>query len=289
MLPTVESLLPILFDEDRCLDFLRASGVFYTRWPCPKCGEAMHINADADRFRCSKRTCRVALSGRSHTFFFGSHLRCSQIMHLGYLWLNKNSQTQAINATGFSPNTVTAFYGHFRALISTMLDEEDTVIGGPGVFVEIDETKLGKRKYNRGHRVEGVWVLVGVEKTPARRVFLKRIADRSAATLEEIISLHVAPGSIVTTDLWRGYSTISENLDVEHRTVNHSLHFRDPITGANTNTVEGTNNALKIQVRPRNRTQNIDEHLAEFIWRRKHNADLWSAFLEALKEVHYDL
>jgi hypothetical protein len=32
-------------------------------------------------------------------------------------------------------------------------------IGSPGIVVEVDETKLGKRKYHRGHRVEGVWVV----------------------------------------------------------------------------------------------------------------------------------
>ena len=31
--------------------------------------------------------------------------------------------------------------------------------------MKIEETKLGKRKYNRGHIVEGAWVFGGVERT----------------------------------------------------------------------------------------------------------------------------
>jgi transposase-like protein len=209
-------------------------------------------------------------------------------MLLGYLWLNRNSQTQVMNATEHSSNTVTGFYSYFRSLVATTLDEEDTKIGGPGIVVEIDETKLGKRKYNRGHMVEGVWILVGVERTAERRVLMEKVIDRSASTLEEVIRRHVLPGSIIHTDLWRGYFGLGSNLNLEHRTVNHSICFKDHDTGVHTNTVEGTNNALKILIRPRNRTAEVDEHLEEFVWRRKHNAYLWDAFIAALQEVHYD-
>ena len=44
------------------------------------------------------------------------------------------------------------------------------VIGGEGIMVEIDESKLGRRKYNRGHRVDGILVVGGIEKTPEKRM-----------------------------------------------------------------------------------------------------------------------
>jgi hypothetical protein len=35
-------------------------------------------------------------------------------------------------------------------------------LGGPGLFVKVDEAKFGKRKYNKGSYREGKWVLGGV-------------------------------------------------------------------------------------------------------------------------------
>ena len=105
-------------------------------------------------------------------------------------------------------STRTPFLGLFLHLVSSSLEFEDTTIRGPGVVVEVDETKLRKRKYNRGYLVEGVWVIVGVECTPQRRVSLVPVVDRSAVTIRDIPRSHVVPGSIVHTDGWRGYIVI---------------------------------------------------------------------------------
>ena len=67
----------------------------------------------------------------------------------------------------------------------TMLQKSDK-IGGPGKTVQIDESKVGKRKYHRGHRVEGQWVFGGIEED-TRKCFLVPVEDRSEATLLPII------------------------------------------------------------------------------------------------------
>jgi hypothetical protein len=45
------------------------------------------------------------------------------------------------------------------------------------LLLKIDETKFGKRKYNRGHHVVGFGVLGGVERTPERKFFAVKVED----------------------------------------------------------------------------------------------------------------
>ena len=126
-----------------------------------------------------------------------------------------------------SKPTITVWYRYFRELVAGALKRSENKIGGPGVIVEVDETNLGDRKYNRGHRVEGVWVVCGIERTPERRIFSVQVARRDGATLEEVMRTHVNEGSIVFTDGWRGYTGIAASCNVQHCTVNHSPYFKD--------------------------------------------------------------
>ena len=206
---------------------------------------------------------------------------------MAYLWLAKSSSTTIQALTGHSEHTISDYRRHIMQLVGSSLDDEDTTIGGPEIIVEVDETKLGKRKYNRGHRVKGVWLLVGVERTERTKAFMISIEKRDSDTLITAILHHVKPGSIIHTDMWKGYSLLSQN-GFAHRTVNHSQFFVNPESGVHTNTVEGTNHGLKISIAPRNRTADtVDDNLVAFIWRRKHKRDLWNGLLSALRDVGY--
>ena len=139
-------------------------------------------------------------------------LKSCQTIYMAYLWLSKVTVSSAIMNTGHSSHTISSNYRHFRSLVASTLQEEDREIGGQGIIVEVDETKMGKRKYNRGHRVDGVWVIAGVERRAERKMLLIAVENRDSETLNNIIMSHVKEGSIIHTDMWKGYGSITLQL-----------------------------------------------------------------------------
>ena len=110
-------------------------------------------------------------------------------------------------------------------------------IGGCGKHVEIDESKFGKRKHWRGHHVEGAWVFGGVERESGK-VFMEVVEKRDAETLIPLIQKWIAPGTVIISDCWKAYCSLSAE-GFRHLTVNHSLSFTDPEDPTiNTNRIE---------------------------------------------------
>lgn len=111
---------------------------------------------------------------------------------------------------------------------------------GNRIIVEVDESKFGKRKNHRGHAVEGVWVVGGVEHTPERKIFVTTVEDRKKDTLHLILSNYIKEGSEIRTDCWKGYCGLSRipGKRYRHRTVNHAKEFKTA-AGVHTNTIEG--------------------------------------------------
>ena len=132
--------------------------------------------------------------------------------------------------------TAVDWYSFNRDSCAQYFIDHPVIIGGPGVEAEIDESKFGKRKYNRGRQVEGHWVFVGTERITGE-CFLVEVEHRDVATLLPLILYHIRPGSILYSDEWKVYSRITATTGISHETVNHSLHFVDPVTGAHTHRV----------------------------------------------------
>jgi transposase-like protein len=143
-------------------------------------------------------------------------------------------------------------------------------IGGPNKTVEIDESKFGRRKYLRGHPVEGLWVFGGV-KRESGETFLVPVKDRTVNTLIAIIRDWIEPGTTVISDCWGAYRGLGSQ-GYMHRTFNHSIHFVDPHTGAHTNTILSTWRHVKVFLGQYNRGDDYEFHLAHYMFASRYKA-----------------
>ena len=246
-----DSFTSLFGDETLALEKLMSVGALRETQVCV-CGAKMECinNEKKKTFRCNRNNCKAEVSLRIGSVFHESSKQCRQIMRFARCWVKRESRDEAVKSTLFNPEKITTWYQRFDMLVFQSKEECAQRIGGNEIIVEVDEMKLGKRKYNRGHRVEGAWVVNGVERTSKRRVFSVHVERRDAETLRRVISDHVEQKSRVITDCWRGYIGIDKTCNVEHLTVNHSKEFKNSETGACTNTVKGINNAFKMSVSP---------------------------------------
>jgi len=115
-------------------------------------------------YRCT--VCRNSKSMFQGGFFNRVKLPLRKIMLIAYMWIIKSPVESIKLATGLSSKTITNWCDNLRQAIELDMQnlqmDNDYKVGGDDIIVEIDESKFGKRKYNRGHHVEGVWAF-GVE------------------------------------------------------------------------------------------------------------------------------
>lgn len=75
------------------------------------------------------------------------------------LWAERRTSLELIEKiTRISHKAAVFWSKKCRELILDAIIKKSQPIGGENKIVEIDESKFGRRKYNRGHHVEGQWV-----------------------------------------------------------------------------------------------------------------------------------
>jgi len=163
--------------------------------------------------------------------------------------------------------------------------ENGETLGGEGKVVQIDESKFGKRKYHRGHHVEGQWVFGGIE-SESRKTFMVTVEKRNEATLMRIIKKWIRTGTTIVSDCWKAYINL-EREGYVHKTVNHSKEFVND-DGDHTNKIEGHWRQAKAKLPTFGiRKLFFSSYLAEFMWRYMHkDDDLFSVFLSDIKRIY---
>ena len=129
--------------------------------------------------------------------------------------------------------------------------------------------------------------LVDVSHQPALG-YMEMVPRRDANTLLPIIQAHVLPGTIIYSDEWRAYSQVQSLLNVStHRTVNHSLHFVDPVTGVHTQNIESYWNRVKSRIKHMKGLHHhqMASYLDEFMWRERHGKTSSLAFDSIMRDI----
>lgn len=292
----------VLHDRQTCLTWCQDVGLLPTQKRCPRCNSDMRVTNTREesrgdvtcigkKFRCQKKNfvdrvpphdCEVSMAKGS--WFSLAHLPMELIVQLTYMMAHGSSYDEIFREVRdpdqdditLSQETVADWYTYFREVIVLAMHDRIQArgrIGGPGRVVEIDEAKIGHRKYNRGRLVDGHWILGMVDRDSGEiRVEILANNDRSAAAMLPLIQQHVEPGSVIHTDEWRAYAGLNA-LNYAHQTVNHTYNFVDPTTGAHTQTIESNWRPMKRRLcRGGVRTgdnDHLDLHLCEYLWRRQ--------------------
>ena len=232
-----------------------------------------YIRHNVYRWRCCIRLCRSSTSIRSGSWFSHSHLSIEQILELTFCWSEELPLKTAVKWSRVTEKTVIDWFNFCRDTCAEYLHNHSTPIDGLGKIVEIDESKFGKRKYNRRRHVDGRWVIGGIERG-SDNMFLQIVDSRDARILIPIIQANVQQGSIIHTDDWKAYRRLPR-YGYTHHIVNHSENFVDPTTGAHTHTIESTWGHVKSKYKKMHGTSRdlFPTYLIEHIWRRRHGGD----------------
>ena len=181
-------------------------------------------------------------------------------------WCNNDKASSIMASTKIAKTTWARYKTIMENVVYNTLrrarENNELILGGPGVIVEVDECRLHKRKYNRGSPLATgkLWVVGLIERDatgPRRSAFLLT-RRRGADVLVPFIREHVARGSILISDEWKGYTRELED-NYQRLKINHSEEYGHTITLNGRRIAVNTNHIEREWVEVRKLVKNIPE------------------------------
>lgn len=221
---TVKQLRADFPDDAACLawliEYLYPDGV-----TCSKCEEiTKHYPVSGRRsYACSK--CGNHFYPTAGTIFHRSRTPLTDWFYAIYLMSTDKAGTSAKQierSLGVTYKTAWRMMHQIRK----MMDAPDDLLTGE---VEIDETYVhpncfkrssARRRYGRDARRTGEIVFGAVQRGGPVKVW--HVRSSGVRVLKPLIQNHVMTGTVIHSDGWRAYDTLSRH-GYEHRTTNHSI------------------------------------------------------------------
>jgi transposase-like protein len=289
-------LIPLLSSNASCIEWLMEIRLLAPLRRCPTCQDEMRLVdttnvKDGKLWLCSKRTCKnKKLSIRLGSFFEKSKLSLPTLVLFIYLWSRGMSLLQIQTECEISEKTSIDWARFCRDIIMEHFANSNEIIGGLGRIVEIDESLVARRKYNRGRSIDQTWVFGGIERSDDSReyrAFIEIVERRDEETLLAVIRRRIAPGTLIMSDGWAAYRNLTLH-GYQHQVVIHEENFVDPNDRmVHTQSIEGNWSVLKRMLRKKgtNLKGHLDEYLAEMMYRRRY-FNVFEQFIRHVKEKY---
>ena len=246
---------------------------------CSRCGREALLDTRKWLWRCQKKfavgknkavPCNTAHSAFKGGWLERAHISPQDSLVFTTIYLDESYKISFVQRElGWARQTIVDWASFHREVIEDHLVKNCKKLGGVGFTVEIDESKFGKRKYHRGKRVKGQWVFGGICRE-TNEIFAEPVPKRDAATLLDVIKKWIHPGTTIISDCWKAYDCL-ESEGYKHFKVNHSVTFKDPVTGAHTNRIERLWRSYKANVPRYGRApEHFTGYLARYYFMRKY-------------------
>jgi transposase-like protein len=253
------------------------------------------------RFRCSKNQKHrdkpiVEIQILSNTWFDNLHMSIEKTLLLTYAFSTEMSYKVAIRESSIedqstSDATIASRYSLCQEICMIAPEhrnESERKIGGEARVVEIDESKIGRRKFNKGRIIDGNWILGMIDLDGGYRLEICPENKRDKTTLRDLIIKNVANRSAIMTVCWKGYEGLNE-IRFQHLTVNN-YNFVDPETWANSQRIESSWRPLRKRLsRGGIKKNKLASHLCEYMWRKEvvnNKKDPFEVMLDDIRNVY---
>lgn len=189
-----------------------------------------------------------------------------------------------MNEREISSATISYYYKLFREMLFQIVQDINNEVGLLGIqkgsIVEVDESLIGIRKYNRGRFKNCKWI-IGMIERGTNNVRFEHVEMRDRETLLNLLKKYVHKNATIITDCWKGYEGLNAHFS-RHQTVNHSQNFISPETGAHTQSIENQWHLIKRRIHTQHANISNEDKLtlclSEYIYRYHYRNMKNSAF-----------